>query len=151
MKMEENKIEDNKIENNPVLFISEIQNKVILPYQLSEVKEIVGSNENNYPDIQTIIEERYTVPLMRYQYACISRFRETFVLMREKEKASLWDSIDLALELMGKRYVHPAIITACKDAEQLDIYLDCLETNELEDFPFFKVQYELFVKKEKLS
>ena len=131
------------LEDNNTLLISEIQKRVILPYKASEIEKILVNQENDYSDAQAIIEERYTVPLAHYRYACISRFREAFVLMREREKASLVDSLDLALEMMGKRYVHPAIITACKDSDQLDIYLDCLETNELEDFPFFRIEYEL--------
>lgn len=130
-------------EDNNTLLISEIQNKVVLPYKASEIEEMLANQENDYSDAQAIIEERYTVPLAHYRYACISRFREAFVLMREREKASIFDSLDLALEMTWKRYVHPAIITACKDSDQLDIYLDCLETNELDDFPFFQIEYEL--------
>lgn len=144
--MEEMGTGENIIEDNDTLFISEIENKVILPYKASELKEILASDENDYCDIQTIINEKYTIPLLHYRYAGISRFRETFALMREKEKASLFDSLDLALELMGKRFLHPAIITACEDLDQLDIYLDCLETNELDDFPFFKIKYALCCK-----
>lgn len=148
-KLEEMKIDENIIEDNNTLLISEIQNKVILPYTVSELKEILTSAENNYSDFQTIIDEKYTVPLVHYRYASISRYRETFVLMREKEKATLLDSLDLAFELMKNRYVHPAIITACKNSDQLDVYLDCLETNELDDFPFFKIKYELYPVKVK--
>lgn len=144
IELEEMRIDGSIIEDNDTLLISEIQNKVILPYKVSDIKEILTSDENNYTDIETIINEKYIVPLSYYKYANISRFRETFILMRDKEKASVLDSLDLALELMRNRYVHPAIITACKDSDQLDIYLDCLETNELEDFPFFKIKYELY-------
>lgn len=147
--LEELETDENMVKDNDTLLISEIQNKVILPYKVSELKEILISNENNYSDIQEIIDRKYTFPLIHYKNASISRYRETFVLMREKEKASLFDSLDLALELMRNRYVHPAIITACKDLDQLDIYLDCLETNELDDFPFFKIKYELYPMKVK--
>lgn len=147
--LEELKTNENIEKDNDILFISEIQNKVILPYKVSELKKLLASDENNYNDIEEIIEEKYTVPLIHYKKASISRYRETFVLMREKEKASLLDSLDLALELMRNRYVHPAIITACRNLDQLDIYLDCLETNELDDFPFFKIKYELYPMKVK--
>lgn len=147
--LKEEKINENIIEDNNTLLISEIQNKVILPYKVSELKEILISDENDYSDMQTIIDEKYTVPLIYYKYASISRYREALILMRKKEKASLFDSLDLALELMRNRYVHPAVITACKDLDQLDIYLDCLETNELNDFPFFKIKYELYPMKVK--
>lgn len=140
----ENIIDEKMIEDNDTLLISEIKNKVILPYKGAELEEILKSDENGYSDVQMIIDEKYTIPLINYKHAMISRYREAFALMREKEKASIFDSLDLALELMRNRYVHPAIITACKDLDQLDVYLDCLEMNELDDFPFFKIEYELY-------
>ena len=45
--------------------------------------------------------------------------------------------------MMKKRYLHPAIITACRNLDELDVYLDCLEKNELDDFKIFKIKYEL--------
>lgn len=134
---------DETNENNNTLIISEIQNKVLLPYKYEELIEILNNKDNNYDNVKTIIEERYTIPLDNYKHAFISRYKEAYNLMRRKEKASLLDSIDLAFELMRKRFVHPAIITACKNLDQLDVYLDCLETNELDDFPFFKIIYEI--------
>lgn len=147
VKLEKKENDEDIIKDNDTLIISEIQNKVILPYKSEEIKEILANSENNDSDIQKIIEENFTVPLKFYKYASISRYRETFALMRKKEQASLLDSLDLALELMKNRYVHPAIITACKNSDQLDVYLDCLETNELDDFPFFKIKYELYPMK----
>lgn len=147
--VKERKFDDENIKDNNTLLISEIQNKVIFPYRVSELREILLRNENEYSDLQTIIDEMYTAPLTQYKNASISRFRETYTLMRQKEKVSLFDSLDLALELMINRYVHPAIITACRNLDQLDIYLDCLETNELDDFPFFNIQYELYPMKVK--
>lgn len=134
---------DKENENNNTLIISEIQNKVLLPYKYEELIEILNNKDNNYDNVKTIIEEMYTIPLDNYKHAFISRYKEAYNLMRRKEKASLLDSIDLAFELMRKRFVHPAIITACKNLDQLDVYLDCLETNELDDFPFFKIIYEI--------
>ncbi len=148
-KLEKVDIFENVIKDNNTLLISEVQNKVILPYKISEIKEIFMNNKNEYKNLQDVIDKKYTIPLVNYKYASISRYRETFKLMREREKASLLDSFDLAFEMFGKRYVYPAIIAACKDLDQLDIYLDCLETNELDDFPFFKINYELYPVKVK--
>ena len=63
--------------------------------------------------------------------------------MRKKEKASLMDSLDFALDLAFNFKLNPAIILACKDMEQLDTYLDCLELNELSKFDYFKIEYEI--------
>lgn len=66
--------------------------------------------------------------------------------MRNKEKKSKKQAILLGLELMFEFNLHPAIITACQNLEQLDIYLDCLEDNELEKFSCFKVIYKALPK-----
>lgn len=132
-----------ELKDNNTLLISEVQNKVLLPFKASKINEILKSKNNSYNNIEQIIKEKYTIPLGNYKNKSISRYRETFILMKEKEKASLMDSIDLALEMMKNVYLHPAIITACENLDQLDVYLDCLETNELNDFPFFEVKFEL--------
>lgn len=126
-----------------VLVISVTRGKVILPYRIEALQKILDDGGNRYGTLQEVIDDRYTVPLARYRHGWISRFREAFALMREREKSSFSDALDLALEMMGNRYLHPAVITACRDGDELDIYLDCLDTNELEEFPFFEVKYEL--------
>ncbi|MBS5854436.1 MAG: hypothetical protein KIC56_04340 [Clostridium sp.] len=42
--------------------------------------------------------------------------------------------------------MHPAIITACKSIDELDIYLSCLEDNQLDDFKIFDIKYEMLPK-----
>jgi hypothetical protein len=42
--------------------------------------------------------------------------------------------------------LHPAIITACKSIDELDIYLSCLEDNQLDDFKIFDIKYEILPK-----
>ena len=46
--------------------------------------------------------------------------------------------------MMKIRFLHPAIISACRSINELDVYLDCLEKNELEDFKIFNIKYELY-------
>ncbi|MBO6243720.1 MAG: hypothetical protein J6O41_04040, partial [Clostridia bacterium] len=62
--------------------------------------------------------------------------------MRKKEKASITDSLDFALELAFNSKLNPAVILACKNLEELDAYLDCLELDELNKFDYFEIQYE---------
>ena len=45
---------------------------------------------------------------------------------------------------MKKRFLHPAIISACRNLNELDVYIDCLDKNELDDFKIFKIKYELY-------
>lgn len=138
-----------KNSDNNILIISEVKGKVFLPYKVQELKEKLENSENKYKDIQDIIEKEYTISLEKYKNAAISRFKETFKFMKEKENSSFLDAVDLSFELMLKRFLHPAIITACKNLDELDVYLDCLDKNELEEFPFFEIKYELLPQKSK--
>ena len=72
-----------------------------------------------------------------------ARFREAFNLIRYKEKGSIFSALDLGLELMFKYNLNPIIIAACRNLDELDIYLDCLDENELSDFKCFEVRFEV--------
>ena len=39
--------------------------------------------------------------------------------------------------------LNPAVIAACRDLDELDIYLDCLDDNELDKFSCFKIKYNV--------
>ena len=67
--------------------------------------------------------------------------------MKKKENATILESLDLALELTFNNSLHPAIIAACRNLNELDIYLDCLEKNELENFKLFDIKYEVLPTK----
>lgn len=129
--------------DNNVLLISKLKNKVFLPYRLKDLTTILGKSRK-YKDIQDIINDKYVVPIDKYRNPTISRFKEAFNLMRKKEKASIMDSIDLALDVAFNSKLYPAVITACRNLEELDTYLDYLELNELDKFEFFKVKYEFY-------
>lgn len=141
--MDENK-ENELIKNNDTLQISEPLGKVILPYTGREVKEIFENSEEEFESIDDVIEKRFTRPLSDYRFPMISRYKETLKLVVEREKYSFLDAISLALEMMRNRYLHPAIITACRKLDELDVYLDCLDKNELDDFKIFKIEYDLY-------
>lgn len=141
----EDDIEKGKVEDNNKLLISEVQNKVFLPYSISELNIILEKNKN-YRNLQEIIENEYIISLDKYKNAIIARFREAYNLMRKKEDASITDSLDLALELSFNNLLNPAIITACKNLDELDIYLDCLSSNELDKFNIFEIEYEILPK-----
>lgn len=125
------------------LVISEMRNKVILPYTITEINNILFDDNNKYKTIEEIIDEKYTEPITRYRFPAISRFREAYKLVTEKEHKSKAKALSLATELFGKYNLHPAIITACKSLDELDIYLACLEDNVLDEFPFFEIKYEI--------
>ena len=55
----------------------------------------------------------------------------------------------MSIEMFGKKYLHPAIIAACRTLDELDVYLDCLDKNEVDDFKIFKIKYEVYPVKVK--
>ena len=63
--------------------------------------------------------------------------------MRIKEKASVIKAFELGMELFFNYNLHPAIISACKSLDELDIYLDYLEDNETHKFDCFKIIFDM--------
>ena len=125
------------------LVISETEKKVFLPYTIEEIKDILLDDNNNYHSVKEVIDNIYTKPLKSYSPSAIARFRETYKLVTKKEKQSKLKAISLANELFFNFNLHPAIISACKSLDELDIYLACLEDNCLDDFKYFDVKFEV--------
>lgn len=130
------------------LVISEMQGKVILPYKIDEVNEILFNN-HKFSSIEDVISKLYTRPIRDYKFSAMARFREAYKLITEKEHKSKMKALSLASELFTNYNLHPAIITACKSLDELDIYLACLDDNTLDDFPFFDIKYEIAPKVKK--
>lgn len=125
------------------LIISETSHKVFLPYYLSDLKEILKDNSEKYSSIDDLINKKYTIPISHYKNPFVSRFKEAFKLMRNKEKSSIIDAFELGTELMFESNLYPAIITACKNLDELDIYLDYLDSGETDKFKCFNIEFEL--------
>lgn len=138
----ENILMDDEIKDNCTLLISEIQNKVFLPYTREEVEGIL-QNEY-YEDAQSVINDKFVKPFSEYKNLYGARIRETYKLLTEREKYTKLDATEIVLELFKNKYLHPAIISACRNLDELDVYLDCLAKNELEDFKIFEIKYELY-------
>lgn len=130
---------ENFIENT--LIISETQGKVFLPYFITDLEEI--SKCNNNMSFDEIIEQKYTLPISNFKALSISRFREAFKLARNKEKKSFKFAFDLGLEVLFDYNLHPAIIAACRTLDELDIYLDCLDSGETDKFECFNIKFEI--------
>ena len=131
-----------ELHDNNILFISEKKNKIFLPYTIEEVTNILESSDQ-YINAEDVIKNEFTLPLDKHKNGVFSRFKETFRFMRKKDKASIMDSLDFAIDLAYNFKLNSAIILACKNYEQLDTYLDCLELNELSKFDYFKIEYEI--------
>ena len=138
--IDEEKVIENNLEDNKTLIISEEDGKVYLPYTKAEIKNEILEHKGT--KISDLIEEKYICSLDKYKNAIRARFREGYNLMYKKEGKSRRSAVLLGIELMFETNLHPAIISACKNLEELDIYLDCLEDNELEKFSCFKIIYK---------
>lgn len=136
------KTEYNSLVDN-TLVISEIRKEVILPYNLDNVKLFFNNNLNKYTNIEQVIKENYTFPISHFKPFAISRFREAYRLIRKREHGSKINALSLAFEMFTNYNVHPAIIASCKSIDELDVYLSCLEDNELDDFDKFNIRYEI--------
>lgn len=140
--VETEKTESNISEEN-TLIISEVDNKVVLPYTMDELNNILKANPDKYETIKDVIDRVYTIPIKYYKNSSIMRFKEAFKLVREREHGTFSQALDLAMELFSNYNLHPAVITACKNLNELDVYLSCLEYNELDDFHFFKTIFKM--------
>ncbi len=131
----------NLIENT--LVISETQGKVFLPYTIDTLKSILEEENTKYKNINEVIEGEFVIPFTNFKNPILSRFKEAFKLIRYKEHGSIKDAFDLGMELLLNYNLHPAIISACKNIDELDIYLDCLENNETDKFDCFNIKFEI--------
>ncbi len=132
--------------DNDILLISEKTQKAYLPYKYKDLQKIYKNSNNKYDSILDIIHDLYIIPLKNFKYPAFARFREGFKLYMHKnkkdKKPSFFKALDLALELMFKYSLNPIIITACRNLDELDIYLDCLEEKELSNFTCFEIKNE---------
>jgi len=129
--------------NNHTLLISEKDQKAYLPYYYSDIKDIYENNKDIYKNTLQVIDKKFILPLDLFKNSSFSRFRESFNLMKYKEKKPLLKCFDLAFELMFHYELNPIIISACRNLDELDIYLDCLEQNDLADFDCFNIKFEV--------
>ena len=139
--VEASELNNSFLENT--LIISDIKGKIVLPYKLEKIKEILFDESKKYSSIEDVIEKKYTIPIKNYKMASVARFREAYKLIIKKEHGSRFKAFSLASELFFNYNLHPAIITACNSLDELDIYLACLDDNTLDDFKYFNIKYEI--------
>ena len=132
--------ENEENDSTNVLIISEKEQKVYLPYTKSDIEKYMRTNK--FESKEQVIKRVFTVPLSKYSNFTIARVTEGFKLMRKRENAPFGESLKYALNLIFERKLHPAIITACKTQDDLDIYLACLEDNMLQLFDAFEIRFD---------
>ena len=124
------------------LIISETQGKVFLPYTIENLKSILEEN-TKYQNFNEAINDNFVIPYANFKNPIFSRFKEAFKHNTLKEHGSVKEALDLGMELLLNYNLHPAIISACKNIDELDIYLDCLENNETDKFDCFDIKFEI--------
>lgn len=134
-----------EITDNNVLLISEIDNKITLPYTVQEINNLLNAYPDVYKTVYDVIEQEFT---LSYNFCkknpIISRFREAYYLYRNKEMRSIWESFIFAKNLMFMNNLLPAVIAAVKSEKQLNAYLECLDNNRVEqDFKYFKIEFKV--------
>lgn len=134
---------ETSLEDNNTLLISEKEQKAYLPYKYHDVKEIFNNSKDKYKTMQDVVNDLYILSLNIFKNSSISRFREAFYLIKNKEKGSTLEALDLGLELMFKYDLNPIIIASCRNLDELDVYLDCLDENELYEFNCFDIKFEV--------
>lgn len=137
-------ISDGNIQNNNTLIISEKDNKVFLPYTVSEIQSYMEKYPKEYKSLEYVINKEFILPLDYYtKHPSLARFREAYSLIRDREAKPVFDALKYALNIMFKYDLNPAIISACKTEEALNLYIECLENKDLSKFNLFKIEFRL--------
>ena len=132
------------IQSNDTLIISEKDNKVFLPYTVSEIESYMEKYPKEYKSLEYVINKEFILPLDYYtKHPSLARFREAYSLIRDREAKSVFDALKYALNIMFKYDLNPAIISACKTEEALNLYIECLGNKDLSKFNLFKIEFRL--------
>ena len=131
-------------ENNNCLLISETKKRVFLPYSKSEVLEYLDKYPDQYTSFEDVVKQEFIYPISHFlKHPAVSRFREAYALVRDREAKSIFDAFKVAMDMMFNYNLNPAIIAGCKSQNQLENYLECLETQHLDDFKDFEIKFEV--------
>ena len=131
-------------ENNNCLLISETKRKVFLPYSKQEVLEYIEKYPTQYTSFEDVVRQEFIYPTDYYlKHPAVSRFRETYALIRDREAKSIFEAFKFAMDMMFNYNLNPAIIAACKSQNQLEHYLDCLDSKTVDDFKDFEIKFEV--------
>lgn len=131
-------------DDNPILLVSEKDKTVYLPYAKHEVLEYIEQYPEQYSSFDDVVEKEFILPIDLYvKHPVIARFRETYALIRDRESKSILEAFKLAMDMMFRYELNPAIIAACKTQEQLENYLECMEKKKLDEFKDFEIRFEL--------
>ena len=130
-------------EHENTLIISEDKKFAVLPYFTEELIEHFSDNPEKYTSLKDIIDKEYTFSLDEInKNISSSRFKESFSLAKQKSNLSLVKATSFAYEISSHDKLNPIIIKACKNVDELNDYINCLENDNLNNFKHFKILYE---------
>ena len=131
-------------EENHTLRVSEKSKKVFLPYTKQEIALYLEQYPDSYTSFEDVVNKEFVLSLDYYmKHPVVSRFREAYSLIRDRESKSVIDAFKFAIDMMFRYELNPVIIAGCKTQEQLEHYLSCLEKNSLDDFTDFNIKFEV--------
>lgn len=114
----------------------------ILPYSISDLDELFLDDPEKYSSIQDIIDKEYTVNLKDFENSSITRYKEAFKLAKDKSNYTFSQAVNFAKKLLVENEVTSLIIASCKNVEELEFYIECLNNNNLNSFHYFKIVEE---------
>ena len=140
--IEDSKLDEEKQQTAEVMTVNvpkkELSENQDNPYEMDSliISEITG--EVILPFTHTVVD------INEFKNPVSSRFREGYRLSREREHEGVLMSISIGLKLCFKSDIHPAIIRACRDFDDLDTYLFYLGNNQADYYPNFKILYKSY-------
>lgn len=111
----------------------------ILPYSISDLDEVFLDDPENYSSIQDIIDKEYTVKLKDFENTSIIRYKEAFKLAKEKSNYTFSQAATFAKRFLVENEISSLIIASCKNVNELEFYIECLNNNDLNNFHYFKI------------
>lgn len=121
------------------LVINKKSGIAILPYSISDLDELFLNDPEKYSSIQDIIDQEYTVRLKDFENSSITRYKEAFKLAKDKSNYSFSQAANFAKVFLVENEISSLIIASCKNVEELEFYIECLNNNKLNDFHYFKI------------
>lgn len=131
-------------EDNKTLLVSEKSGKIYLPYKKAELLDCIEKEPASYNSLQDVVEKEYIRPFKFFKnQSSTARFSETYNLLKNRNGQNFIKSVSFAFKVANKRNLNPIIISACKNKNELESYISCLDTNNLNKFNFFDIIYEV--------
>ena len=137
------RIEEGKYDNETLL-ISERTEKIYLPYKTSDLLNYIHSYPHLYNSLSDVVKQEFILPYTYFtEHPSKTRFSEAYNLIRNREGKNFISATLFAIKISRYHNLNPAIVASCKNREELELYIDCLNSNRLDKFKNFSIAYEV--------